>query len=721
MTSSTGAVTVRTNLYPDPSFETSSAPWWINNGPGTMAVSTEQKYLGLQSLKVVPGQENWGYHNPIQQGIITAGKTYTFSIYVYSPTAQTMCLTNYHTPVQGPSVDVPAGQWTRLHLTQAIPAGAPSAFLSVRAPNRTTILSTFYMDAYLVEESPLLGSYFDGATAAAGDFTFAWSGTANASTSVQRGTNVFGWSSRWHGSTGGTGVTYQSNDNPLDGVFQRKLWKTANTGPANDTGTGHSTRTPVVAGTTYTASIMARCSVSQRFSIFVDWHDAAGAVLSRSGPTDLGAMSTSFTRFAYTAIAPANAVTANIVFGPYTNATPMPAGTTLDFDQCLIEASPALGTFFDGATVAAGDFTYVWSGTSHASTSFQRGTGIAGSFATGNGSALVQSSDWSAGGPKSCRIVPNGTTASTDTFATASPGQLPVGTYTILATCRVATVQTGTLDSRARRIQTYHSNTATAGSQAPNAVGVYPLRLTFKITDGAAYQSFRLYNGASVGNGDIWWDNIMIVEGEYTGDYVDGTKPLSKWDGTANSSTSVGYPPQLLDIAGKPVLDVSAVGFTTLGGGFTNTEPRTFYTVYSNILDISSEILSLVLYGSNALNDSVPNSFTTLRQQASSNPGNNLLVRRSGGGGPLVSFSRVSANVACWGVNGSGYLFLGLNNGALTTDDVTMDIPHEKIEVSPNNAAGSHIRTIMYRGFHDAATRQAVSRYLGNKYGANVV
>jgi len=49
-----------------------------------------------------------------------------------------------------------------------------------------------------------------------------------------------------------------------------------------------------------------------------------------------------------------------------------------------------------------------------------------------------------------------------------------------------------------------------------------------------------------------------------------------------------------------------------------------------------------------------------------------------------------------------------------------MDLPNERIYIAPPTTSNVHIRTLIYRGYHDAATRQAISRYLGNKYGTRI-
>jgi hypothetical protein len=214
----------------------------------------------------------------------------------------------------------------------------------------------------------------------------------------------------------------------------------------------------------------------------------------------------------------------------------------------------------------------------------------------------------------------------------------------------------------------------------------------------------------------------MTVEGTYTGDFIDGTKPLSKWLGAADASVSLGYPPQLFDIAGKPEFDVSAVGTYTLPGGFTNTEPRTIYTVYNNLQDIvDSTVPTILTYGATALNDVIPNQYITLRQQAWTGDINMVLARRTGGNGAGASGAKVNVNLVTWGLNDSGVMFSQINNGSQAVDGTfVMDVPHEKISIGAATAFGSHVRTLIYRGYHSSTIRTAMARYLGNKYGAYI-
>jgi hypothetical protein len=397
-------------------------------------------------------------------------------------------------------------------------------------------------------------------------------------------------------------------------------------------------------------------------------------------------------------------------------------GDYLVSDEMLIEKSNIVGTWFNGATAAAGDFTYAWSGVANASSSLQKAFYVA---ATSNlNTTSIQSTDWSANGSKSIRVIPS-LTATTDTAVSLKAGYtLENKTYTLLATCRVKAPQTGTLDTtRARRIMLYYTGVGPSSSaQAPNAVGVYPLSVTFTVTDATQYQDMRLYNGASNGGGDIWWDNIMLVEGVYTGDYLDGTKPFSKWTGTVQNSLSVGHPPQLSDFAGIPSLNLVGVNSGGVTIPVSAYSARTIYLVY----DVAGTTLNYPNYGSYGINGSNGITFqagpignTSLFPRldfpgGSSNFGISLPNGRLGQRRNVVAFAfnQGLTSLAASLNGGTDVVVNTFAAGNGWTDGRTNPVS--------SHADGSGITMLVYYAEHDQPTRLAISRYLGNKYGANV-
>lgn len=215
---------------------------------------------------------------------------------------------------------------------------------------------------------------------------------------------------------------------------------------------------------------------------------------------------------------------------------------TFYVDAVQLEVGSTASPYFDGSTSASGDFTYAWSGTAHASTSLQRGVPVTGisNFA---GRVNLQSSEWASSGSKSLRIVPTGTFGESGNGAVlVNQASLVNGkTYTVKGKLRLSAPQTGTLDPRARRIFVGSTSAVFQSNQPPNTAGVHDVSLTF--TYGGS-GDIRLANGASAGNGDVWWDDLIVVEGTYTGDYFDGNTPDTQndeyyWTGTPNASTSI--------------------------------------------------------------------------------------------------------------------------------------------------------------------------------------
>jgi len=124
---------------------------------------------------------------------------------------------------------------------------------------------------------------------------------------------------------------------------------------------------------------------------------------------------------------------------------------------------------------------------------------------------------------------------------------VPGRTYTILARQRLAGPLTGPLSVYARRsLVQYNTAPGWAGASAlaspptSNAEGEYEHRVTFTVPPTAVWCLVRLYNGASAGGGDVWWDDLMIVEGVYTGGFRYGDSPGWRWQGTAHQSASSG-------------------------------------------------------------------------------------------------------------------------------------------------------------------------------------
>jgi hypothetical protein len=222
----------------------------------------------------------------------------------------------------------------------------------------------------------------------------------------------------------------------------------------------------------------------------------------------------------------------------------------------LLEKLPVVGSYFDGTSTSPdSDLTRAWAGTADNSASTLTGAVVTNAVGYATLSFAVQSTQWAATGTKSVRIIP--ASASNDSFAEV-PGMMPSAsllagkTVTIRGSIRLAAAQAGSLFGNARKFGISIATTTgsviptlTYTSTATNAAGVYLVSATFVVPANATAWNFvRLYNGASAGNGDVWWDSVMLLALPYTGIYFDGTTPAAVghgpafWTGAAHASSS---------------------------------------------------------------------------------------------------------------------------------------------------------------------------------------
>lgn len=161
---------------------------------------------------------------------VTAGETYTFSSYMRAsvvPTGSTATTftmgVTFRDGLGARILPVPefvrvtpvAGQWVRVALTAAAPAGAATVSIGTDVLGTGTwpVGATLDGTGLLVEASSGLGAYFDGSTSPDSDLTPTWTGTANASASVLNGVGVAGVTAV----DLGQGVQYRTADAPVAG------------------------------------------------------------------------------------------------------------------------------------------------------------------------------------------------------------------------------------------------------------------------------------------------------------------------------------------------------------------------------------------------------------------------------------------------------------------------------------------------------------------------
>ncbi|MCW5952849.1 MAG: hypothetical protein KIT69_11385 [Propionibacteriaceae bacterium] len=197
----------------------------------------------------------------------------------------------------------------------------------------------------------------------------------------------------------------------------------------------------------------------------------------------------------------------------------------------------------DGSYSPDPDLAPAWIGATDASEGVLRGAlpyGMVDSWP--ERARRFRSSRWSASGSHSVRVVPITTISYAEIAGIPVIGGRP---YTILGTIHLDAPLTGTLDGNSRRYQLTGAvganPTLTHLQTAPNTAGDHPVRAQF-VTETTGLINIRLYNGAALGGGDVWWDNVMLVDGIYLGPYGYGDMPGWRWNSAPNQSTSVGYP-----------------------------------------------------------------------------------------------------------------------------------------------------------------------------------
>jgi hypothetical protein len=549
-----------------------AVPGVSNESAGGAAVSlksTEWASSGTQSARVLnrTGTTNYAFSTlPVE-----VGKTYT--VLVKSRTLSAASTPTVPLGVWaggGSTIDVSgvisttfAGvqEW-RLTFTVTAAAG----FVRLRLPAHNTIGESLWFDDLLVVEGVYNGPYFDGATRSR----------------VRRNLQPYPTlQAGWQGGVdnGGTAQSAISSTDGPAGVspFYRRLTvqTLGGSGTINHY-SGTVAQPAVTPGQTVTHSIYGRAQASLGAATAyaaVYWFTATNAMI---GGIVVGAASVvdgTWRRYTVTATAPAGAAKVRVdlrsdFVGKYT------VGDWLDAAAAMVEFGSVLNPYFDG-TVPIAPYAAAWEGTAHASRSylydpdfFPVWTGTANasttalnaadvnSYSGGAASKRVSSTHWATDRTKSMRIIP--LTSSTDSYA--SPGgdtggmrlqMQPGKTYTVAANIRLTAAQTGVLNPRARKMVSFVKSAALPGytevsaAAAPNAAGVTRLIHTFTTPADATEAFIRLYNGASSGGGDVWWDSLILVEGEYDGTYFDGygvdtEDPPTEydWTGPADASPS---------------------------------------------------------------------------------------------------------------------------------------------------------------------------------------
>lgn len=543
---------VRTNLAANPGFEELvrfTNEW--GGGAGTAVLNHYLPFTGSQFIRSTWTKAGlWGgiFANTFD---VVPGREYAVSVYVRTSVLKQMRLVVDWVGAGesfGPSASVRTYSqantgWTRLTWTDKVPAGVtagiPCVYLTEGLGQTWKAGEWMDVDAMLIEAGTVIGDYFDGSYSAIEDnklgrLTAAWTGEANRSSSVLYPEAVYG----------------VAGDRAEIRPFQDGALILPNTaGNASAALLDHGNQ--MQAGGTYT--IGAVLDVIQRDGLSVNERAGSLTVTSLNGTAVISEQRT---------IA-ANLGSGHLIYQTFEipagttkvevrvwNGSPQGYGRTAFRQVRIVEGSVDPG-FFLGDSPAADELTFGWTGGTtydwgRIGTSFMQAVPPAGGF-IGTGVAPIASRKWRKNGAYSLRLFPTGNNI--DSYLTAPPSvvSLVAGkTYTFIGTQRQIAKLTGSLHIDSRRVRVTGTGMSKLVSAQPaNTAGRQTtLRWEFTVPAGATNVRMEFVHGGSYGSGDLFWDEVLVTEGVYTGSYFDGefgNTTVGGWNGAKDASTSYRY------------------------------------------------------------------------------------------------------------------------------------------------------------------------------------
>lgn len=181
-----------TNLITNPSGETNTTGWSSRATTGSFARSSAHSLFGTYSVSFkLTSTVGSAWANDYIS--LPAGTKVTFSYYIRSTIARTVRATLIYVDASnatvgftdGDDVGISTTDWTRVTVTGTITGtGAVKVRPVVYIVSGTTT-ETYYVDGAMLTEGDTVEDYFDGASADTDFIDYAWTGTANGSTSTK--------------------------------------------------------------------------------------------------------------------------------------------------------------------------------------------------------------------------------------------------------------------------------------------------------------------------------------------------------------------------------------------------------------------------------------------------------------------------------------------------------------------------------------------------------
>lgn len=179
--------TVATNLVTNPSFEVNTTSWSTVTS-GTLTRVTSEFYTGVASMQTSVAAINSGTQITVLS--LNPSTTYSFSVYVKGQIGRSIYLELLELTIAGAEIGrnttahiSMTGDWQRLTVSRTFSTGV-RANLRIRN-GAGNAAHTFYIDAVQLETGSTATEYFDGSTTDFLPYSYRWTGTENASTSVK--------------------------------------------------------------------------------------------------------------------------------------------------------------------------------------------------------------------------------------------------------------------------------------------------------------------------------------------------------------------------------------------------------------------------------------------------------------------------------------------------------------------------------------------------------
>lgn len=381
--------TVRANLMPNPSFETSLSGWRTGLSSTIDRVSSPVA-VGSWAMRFTKGDRLRDVFVKTPDGTggipVQASTAYTLQFRARSATTPRglTCVLYWYNASGGylgrevsPTLaDTSTSAWTTYNLTALAPASAAYVCVSIALTGSPAVGEQHYFDAFHLEAGTSIASYFDGSTAAAGGITYEWTSRTpvvtartNRLTNPSFETNTTGWA--------GENATIARVTTPAGRTGTACLRLTS-------TGTVYSASANLAAGsyvavtpgTVYSASAYVMSAVAAPCVITTAWYNGATQIDTGESAWAEGTSASAWRRIEMIGlIAPAGATHLRIGVKFLGTAS----GQLHYVDSVLVETSDWARAYFDGATAITEDAwitsaSRAWTGTANASTSTQTDT-----------------------------------------------------------------------------------------------------------------------------------------------------------------------------------------------------------------------------------------------------------------------------------------------------------------------------------------------------------